>query len=206
MYRAGQRFVETVIFSNVANSGIAVNTAGLPSGYLTRNGVDDLTVQIWVNNIDGGRYIYSGIIPSTYNQFDVVQLYVSGYLIAGAKPGLVKEAYDFGPLDCADWTINERQQIKYKLGMDASTYTSVVSPTGTQLANIELSTSGLQQIVIETGMNAREALVGMAAILCGVSSGTAGSIWYNGINNPNQNRVYAVSTSGIRSSLAYTLP
>ena len=69
-----------------------------------------------------------------------------------------------------------------------------------------LSSSGLDSIHLETGVNVRQGLTEMGAVLAGVSSGNGSWIWYQGINNASQNRLSSNATSGIRTVVNYNLP
>jgi hypothetical protein len=67
--------------------------------------------------------------------------------------------------------------------------------------------SGLFDYVqIEPGLNARQLLALLGAPIGGVSSGAGNTLWYQGANNPAQNRVSSVCTSGIRTVVSYVLP
>ena len=90
-----------------------------------------------------------------------------------------------------------------------------VSITGTVQANItsvspgvlfNLTSSGVDNIVVENGVNLRQSHTIIGGVLAGVSSGNGNVIWYQGINNPGQNRLSSSAISGIRSTVNYNIP
>lgn len=74
------------------------------------------------------------------------------------------------------------------------------------VAAVVLASSGLDSVQIEPGVNARQALSLIAAPVGGVSSGAGNTLWYQGVDNPTQNRISSVCTSGIRTVVSYVLP
>ncbi len=72
---------------------------------------------------------------------------------------------------------------------------------------VTIASGGLDNIQIEPGINLRQAITLGVAAIAGVSSGTApNNIWYQGISNITQNRIFAIASSGIRSVVNYILP
>ncbi len=91
------------------------------------------------------------------------------------------------------WQTSEKDQLRYKLGIDGN---AIIPTSG--IGHLEMSASGWEQISIETGTNARQAIQVMGAALAGTSSGVNNTIWYQGMGN-SINRISAVAISGIRS-------
>lgn len=64
----------------------------------------------------------------------------------------------------------------------------------------------LDNVFVEPGVSVRQSIGIGAAAFAGVSSGVGNTIWYQGINNPGQNRISAVANSGIRTVVSYVMP
>jgi hypothetical protein len=73
---------------------------------------------------------------------------------------------------------------------------------------VKLQPSGMDSVVIEAGVNARQAISIIAAACAGVLSGATGTnIAIQAANNPNLNRISAVvDANGDRTSVALSLP
>lgn len=69
-----------------------------------------------------------------------------------------------------------------------------------------LASGGFDHVMVEPGVNARQHMAIDGAALAGISSGAGNTVWYQGVNNPNQNRISAVATSGIRTVINYVIP
>jgi hypothetical protein len=92
---------------------------------------------------------------------------------------------------------------------------NISTTSGTVQANIvsispgvlvNLTSSGVDNVMLENGVNLRQGNSIMTSVLGGVSSGNGNVIWYQAINNPGQNRLSSNANSGIRSSVNYTIP
>jgi hypothetical protein len=77
-YSPGDIFYQEFTTSNI--SGIAVNADSTPTATFFKNGIDDFNVKAFVTNIDTGRYVTSGIIPSTYLKGWSVGVAITGYV------------------------------------------------------------------------------------------------------------------------------
>lgn len=93
-----------------------------------------------------------------------------------------------------DWTTSERSQIRYKLGIDGST--SV--PANPYAGNIELSLSGLYNIMVEKGINMNQWMEALGAVIAGSSTVNGSSINYYAMNNNGISRVQSTALSGAR--------
>lgn len=93
MYRPGDIFYSEFTTNNI--SGVSTNTDVTPWGTMVKNGLDDTSVAVFINNIDAGRYVVSGTIPSNYVKGQSVGVVISGY-IGGS---LTKNFMFFGQLD-----------------------------------------------------------------------------------------------------------
>ncbi len=224
-YSPGNIFYQQLTTFNV--SGISTNTDVTPWGTMVRNGADDVVPHIFTGNVDIGRYNVSGTIPSTYRLGDSVGIITSGlvggslsksYISLGVMDNQVSNLTSIAVTGSAPQNFLGLNSVipgvtvsvtgvvsTVNLVNTTTSLTNPVSVTGT-LPLAQLSSVGLDLVLIETGVTAKQALTEMSAVLAGVSSGTGNTIWYQGINNANQNRVSSNAISGIRSSVTLTLP
>lgn len=93
MYRPGDTFYSSFTTNNL--SGVSTNTDITPWGTMVKNGTDDTSVTIFINNIDIGRYIISGTIPAGYVKGNSIGVIVSGLI----SNNLAKNYLDLGQLD-----------------------------------------------------------------------------------------------------------
>lgn len=197
-YKPGDNFYSVFNISNI--SGVASNADSLPTGVLNRNGHDDFAHSVYFTSIDVGRYVASGVIPASYLTGDALYVCMSGYL----GGNLIKNSFSLGILDSRRlsdinyWSVGEMNQLRYKVGIDGT-----AAPPVSGFGYIELSASGFENIVIEPGINARQATQINSAVLAGTVSGLNDTIWFQGINNPNQLRLASLAISGIRYTVNY---
>ena len=135
-----------------------------------------------------------------------------------------------------DWTTTEKNQIRYRLGLDGTLATPTATPSlGTVDANVieangnaittasapanfsalaidssgrvQLDSAGLDQVVVETGVNARQALSPILAASAGllVGAGT-GTIVIKGGNVSTTRITATTDSSGNRTAVTLTLP
>lgn len=84
---------------------------------------------------------------------------------------------------------------------------TVTVGTNSDKTGYALAAAGLDQVSIETGVNARQALSLCSSVLVGVVSGAPGStITMKGVNVTTNRVVASVDGSGNRTSLALTIP
>ncbi len=186
-YKPGNSFYVQIVASNSNN---LINTDITPWATLVRNGLDDSTVKTFVNHIDIGRYTVSGTIPYSYNPSDVVGIVISGLM----NNTLLKATSEIGILDSPIPNVN----VISVSGMPASPIVGAI--------NTVLTAHGLDNVMVEQNVTARQALTEIAAVLCGVTSGTNTWTWYQGINNPGRNRMSDNIVSGNRKLVNYSLP
>lgn len=93
MYRPGDIFYHQITTANI--SGVSTNTDATPLCNMVKNGSDDQSVNIFVNNVDIGRYVISGSIPSNYLKGQSIGVIVSGYI----SSSLAKQYISLGQLD-----------------------------------------------------------------------------------------------------------
>ena len=87
-YRPGDIFYNELITANI--SGASVNADITPWATLTKNGIDDTSVKVFVNNVDVGRYVMSGVIPNTYTARNSI-----GVVSSGLFAGILSKTYNF---------------------------------------------------------------------------------------------------------------
>lgn len=100
------------------------------------------------------------------------------------------------------FTATDITQIRYKLGIDGST--SV--PVNTYGGQLELSQSGLSNIMVENNINLNQMLSMVGAVLCGSSTVTNNNITYYAINNNGTARLTSTAISGARNTIVLFLP
>jgi len=99
-YSPGDIFYQEFTTSNI--SGVSVNADSAPTAVFFKNGADDFSVKAFVSNIDTGRYVTSGVIPSTYLKGWSVGVAATGYV-----NGLFsKVAMNMGALDASTPSVN----------------------------------------------------------------------------------------------------
>ncbi len=183
-YKPGNAFYVQVVSSSSNN---LVNTDIMPWATLVRNGLDDATVPIFVTHVDLGRYTVSGTIPHSYNTNDVVGIVVSGL----TNNTLLKATSEIGILDSPVPNVN----VISVSGMPATPIVGAI--------NAILTSHGLDNVMIEQNVTAKQALTEIAAALCGVMSSSGSLTLYQGINNPGRNRM---TVGGNRKIINYSMP
>lgn len=79
MYKASTHYYKEFVISDPFN-GDAVNADSIPSAAATKNGNNDPAFNLQVTSSEIGRYLISGVIPSSYVKGDVVNVRVTATL------------------------------------------------------------------------------------------------------------------------------
>ncbi len=87
LYSPGDVFYQQ--FTTVNGSGYTANMDVLWST-LVKNGMDDLSVKVFTQNVDVGRYTVSGIIPITYPAKTSINLSISGLVNGQVQKRIIK--------------------------------------------------------------------------------------------------------------------
>lgn len=170
------------------STGAAVNADTLPVATANHNGTDDGAFTLTVTNIDAGRYKIAGTVPSGYAGGDVVNITVAATCSSIAGKAVVDT---FGI---------DTKRIGDLHDFDGGAVASVTAP-------VVLSSAGFDNIVVETGINARQALSPILAAAAGVVSGAGtGTVVLKG-GNVTTTRITATTDSdGNRSSVTLAIP
>jgi len=179
-----------------SNAGVTVSVTGVIPLVST---VTNLTNPVTVNAINQGLTI--SVTGGAPINFLPPATTVS---ITGALPPIGSVNSVLNPVSVTGinyWSTVEMEQIRYKVGIDGA---AIIPTSG--ISHLELSPSGWEQVMIEPGVNARQSATFNSAALAGTSSGNGSLIYYQGVNNPTQDRIISNATSGIRSTVNYKFP
>ena len=155
-------------------------------------------MSLTVSNLATGVYVATGTIPNTRNKGDVLSVYVV------ATVGGVQGA---GAIDSRVLDGKRVADLNDLSGAALANLDAAVSSRMASGAAVSLAAAGLDAVVVETGVNARQSLSAILAAACGVISGApAGPIVIKG-GNVSATRINAtVDASGNRTAVTLTLP
>jgi hypothetical protein len=111
----------------------------------------------------------------------------------------------------SDWSATERTQIRYRLGIDGTSAAPSASPalpvTVSDKTGFKLAADGWDAIVIETGVNARQAQSAIFAAGAGVITGVGtGTIVVKGGGVATTRMNATIDTANNRTAVTLTLP
>lgn len=123
------------------------------------------------------------------------------YQNAGNSTSEIVDNVGSGTSGGTDWTSTERSQIRYKLGIDGS----ATQPVTPYAGNLELSLSGLHNIMVENGVTMNQWMEAVGAVVAGSSTINGNQIIYYGMNNNGIQRVNSTAVSGAREVIVLLL-
>lgn len=194
----------------IAPASTALSTAtwtGPPTGFLAATfptGTIANTTNITAGTITtvttvGTLTTYTGNTPQTGDSY--ARIGSTGSNLTSLAPAATA-------LSTAQWT-NARAGYQDNLSAGAVALASGVTvTTNNDKTGYALSSSGLDAVVVETGVNARQSLALIAAVSVGVSGGFSGStVTFAAANNSGTNRVTAsLDGSNDRTSVTLHIP
>ncbi len=117
-------------FTTENASGAATNADVLPIATLIRNGTDT-PVSLSVSNVDAGRYLVTGMIPSNYNAGDRIQILISAIIGSVTSKGILS----LGALDSKRiGDLNDSSPAPTASDNAMATATAILATPGNRLA------------------------------------------------------------------------
>jgi hypothetical protein len=182
-------------------TGAATNADATPVATADLDGSGTGAMALTVTNLDTGRYKVTGTIPAGRVRGDVLN--VSVVATVGGVAG--KAIVDTQVLDSK--RVGDLNDSAYAGGAVASVTAPVTAGTVTDKTGYSLAVAGLDAVVVEAGVNARQALSPILAAAAGVLAGAGtGTIIIKGGNVATTRITASTDASGNRSSVTLNLP
>lgn len=202
--KPGQTLLETFLTVN-PTTGASADASTLPTAVLRRNGVTDGAVTVTVTNNGTGDYLASAPIPGDYVAGDLVELVISA-TVSGVAGKIKRGPYGIDTKRASDGltVATNNDKAGYTLGAFGFT----VAATIADKTGFKLAPDGADAIVVETGINLRQAvalilsgIAGLVAKATNVFTFKAGGAASNG-----PTRIVATTNAGERTSVTLTPP
>lgn len=234
-YKPGDPYYKEFVTCN-PTTGAAQNGDSLPTATADFSGSGTGSMSLTVTNLATGRYQAAGTIPGTRVKGDVLCVSVAATVASVAGVGVIdgqvidsKRVGDLNDLggtaqtgdsfarlgapagasiaaDIAEANADLDELIT-TIGVAGAGLTGVTVSTNNDKTGYTLSSAGLDAVMIETGVNARQAVSVILASAAGVLSGAATTaIVIKGGNVSNQRIAATVDSDGNRSAVTLTLP
>lgn len=197
------------------NPGLTIGVTGTaPANFIAPNSVQaGVTVSVTgslppvtVNTFSPGLTVsVTGTAPNDFISPGSMQPGVS-VSVTGTLPSVNVSSIDPGltisVTGANQWTVTEMKQLRYKIGIDGASS----APTNKYNGHLELSISGLQNVVVENGINMQQWMSLLGAVVAGSSTVTGNDVVYYAAGNSDIERVSATAVSGARQAIVLFLP
>jgi hypothetical protein len=182
-------------------TGAATNADATPVATADLDGSGTGAMALTVTNLDTGRYKVTGTIPAGRVRGDVLN--VSVVATVGGVAG--KAIVDTQVLDSK--RVGDLNDSAYAGGAVASVTAPVTVGTVTDKTGYALAAAGLDAVMVEAGVNVRQALSPILAAAAGVLAGAGtGTIIIKGGGVATTRITASTDSSGNRSSVTLNLP
>jgi hypothetical protein len=182
-------------------TGAATNADATPVATADLDGSGTGAMALTVVNLDTGRYKVTGTIPTGRVRGDVLNVSVAATVGGVAGKAIV----DTQVLDSK--RVGDLNDSAYAGGAVASVTAPVTAGTVTDKTGYSLAAAGLDAVMVEAGVNARQALSPILAAAAGVLSGAgSGTIIIKGGNVATTRITASTDASGNRNSVTLNLP
>lgn len=179
----------------------AATSLGILERPVSVTGISSISSLVTVTGIYPGLTISvtGGYIQNVINPVSITGLISSTNLVTvtGILPGLT-----IGVTGANVWNASDLLQLRYKLGIDGLAAT----PTNQYAGKLELSLSGVHNIMVEAGINMNQWMSIVGAAIAGSSTINGNTITYYSMNNNNISRINSTAISGARNAIVLFLP
>lgn len=189
----------TVDFSTrVFATGVGTNADSLPTGVLVLNGTNNAAT-VTVTNISTGLYKAQVTLP-TLSIKDIVSIVITATVSGVTDSGVIWT-------DTKDIALDSSGDVTFSNTTIATVTNGVTVTTNNDKTGYSLSSSGVDGITVETGLNLRQAISVIASAVAGVLSGAnTTSITIEGAGVATVRIQATVDSYGDRSVVVLTPP